>query len=129
MMHTGPQVLFFFLEALVDFTGRFQHQRLFIPAISELDHCTLLRFFVLGFVRLVNCTMLPQKNHSHSFFTPGRNARHQNTSKKLVHSSTHNTAIRGGGGWGCNRLVTSIGELTLGPFPCQLSPVGDVFSA
>ena len=29
----------------------------------------------------------------------------------------------------CNRLVTSIGELTLGPFPCQLSPGGDVFSA
>ena len=40
----------------------------------------------------------------------------------------------GGGGAGCNRLVTSIGELTLGPFPCQLSPGGgggggDVFSA
>ena len=37
------------------------------------------------------------------------------------------------GGWGgdsgCNRLVMSIGELTLGPFPCQLSPDGDVFSA
>ena len=41
----------------------------------------------------------------------------------------------GGSGWGvgvgggaaCNRLVTSIGELTLGP--CQLSPGGDVFSA
>ena len=32
------------------------------------------------------------------------------------------------GGVGCNRLVTSIGELTLGPFPCQLSPGGDVFS-
>ena len=32
----------------------------------------------------------------------------------------------GGGGAGCNRLVTSIGELTLGPFPCQLSPGGDV---
>ena len=31
----------------------------------------------------------------------------------------------GGGGAGCNRLVTSIGELTLGPFPC---PGGDVFS-
>ena len=30
---------------------------------------------------------------------------------------------------GCNRLVTSIGELTLGPFPCQRSPGGDVFSA
>ena len=28
-----------------------------------------------------------------------------------------------------NRLVMSIGELTLGPFPCQLSPGGDVFSA
>ena len=27
-----------------------------------------------------------------------------------------------------NRLVTSVGELTLGPFPCQLSPGGDVFS-
>ena len=35
----------------------------------------------------------------------------------------------GGGGTGCNRLVTSIGELTLGPFQCQLSPDGDVFSA
>ena len=35
----------------------------------------------------------------------------------------------GGGGAGCNRLVTSIGELTLGPFPCQLNPGGDVFSA
>ena len=31
-----------------------------------------------------------------------------------------------GGGAGCNRLATSIGELTLGPFPCQLSPGGDV---
>ena len=30
------------------------------------------------------------------------------------------------GGAGCNRLVTSIGELTLGPLP---SPGGDVFSA
>ena len=30
-------------------------------------------------------------------------------------------------GAGCNRLVTSMGELTLGPFPCQLSPGGDVF--
>ena len=29
----------------------------------------------------------------------------------------------------CNRLVASVGELALGPFPCQLSPVGDVFSA
>ena len=31
-----------------------------------------------------------------------------------------------GRGWdaGCNRLVTSIGELALGPFPCQLSPGG-----
>ena len=28
----------------------------------------------------------------------------------------------------CNRLVTSIGELSLGPFPCHLSPGGDVFS-
>ena len=35
----------------------------------------------------------------------------------------------GGGGAGCNRLVTSIGELTLGPFPCQLSPGRDLFSA
>ena len=34
----------------------------------------------------------------------------------------------GGGGAGCNRLVTSISELTLGPLPCQLSPGGDVFS-
>ena len=34
-----------------------------------------------------------------------------------------------GVGTGCNRLVTSIGELTLGPFPCQLRPGGDVFSA
>ena len=36
------------------------------------------------------------------------------------------------GGWegaGCNRLVMSIGELTLGPFPCQSSPGGNVFSA
>ena len=31
------------------------------------------------------------------------------------------------GGVGCNRLVTSTGELTLGPFPCQLSPGGDFF--
>ena len=35
----------------------------------------------------------------------------------------------GGGDAGCNRLVTSIGELTLGPFPCQLSPGRDLFSA
>ena len=34
----------------------------------------------------------------------------------------------GEGGGGGLRLVTSIGELTLGPFPCQLSPGGDVFS-
>ena len=33
----------------------------------------------------------------------------------------------GGGGAGCNRLVTSIGELTLGPFPCQLSSGGGRF--
>ena len=41
---------------------------------------------------------------------------------------------RGGGGGGgapgvtrgCNRLVTSIGELALDPFPCQLSPGGGV---
>ena len=32
--------------------------------------------------------------------------------------------VGGGGGAGCNRLVTSIGELTLGPFPCQLRPGG-----
>ena len=36
---------------------------------------------------------------------------------------------RGGGDAGCNRLMTSIGELTLDPFPCQLSPGGDGFSA
>ena len=35
----------------------------------------------------------------------------------------------GGIGGGCNRLVTSIGKLALGPLPCQLSPEGDVFSA
>ena len=35
----------------------------------------------------------------------------------------------GGVGTGCKRLVTSIGEFTLGPFPCQLSPGGDVFRA
>ena len=35
----------------------------------------------------------------------------------------------GGGGAGCNRLVTSIGELVLSPLPCQLSPGGNVFSA
>ena len=33
------------------------------------------------------------------------------------------------GGTGCNRLVTSVGEFTLGPFPCQFSPGRDVFSA
>ena len=33
----------------------------------------------------------------------------------------------GGGGVVCERLMTSICELTLGPFPCQLSPGGDVF--
>ena len=32
-----------------------------------------------------------------------------------------------GGGAGCNRLVTSIGELALGPLSCQLSPGGDAF--
>ena len=31
-------------------------------------------------------------------------------------------------GGGCNRLVTSIGKLALGPLPCQLSPDRDVFS-
>ena len=31
-----------------------------------------------------------------------------------------------GGGGGGNRLVTSNGEFSLGPFPCQLSPGGDV---
>ena len=36
--------------------------------------------------------------------------------------------VGGGGGVGCNRLVTSIGERTLGPFPCQLSPGGESFS-
>ena len=35
----------------------------------------------------------------------------------------------GEGGVGCNKLVTSIGELALGPFPCQLSPGRDVFNA
>ena len=35
----------------------------------------------------------------------------------------------GGGGAGCNRLVTSIGKLALGPLPCQPSPGGDVFGA
>ena len=35
----------------------------------------------------------------------------------------------GGGGAGCNRLVTSIGELALGPLPYQRSPGGDAFSA
>ena len=36
---------------------------------------------------------------------------------------------RGEGGWGTgfNRLVKSIGDLALGPFPCRLSPSGDVF--
>ena len=33
------------------------------------------------------------------------------------------------GGAGCNRLVTSIDELALGPLPYQLSPGGDVFNA
>ena len=33
------------------------------------------------------------------------------------------------GGAGCNRLVTSIGELALGPLPCQLGPGGDAFGA
>ena len=33
------------------------------------------------------------------------------------------------GGSGCNRLMTSIGELALGPLPCQLSPGGDAFGA
>ena len=28
---------------------------------------------------------------------------------------------------GCNRLVTSIGEIALGSFPCQLSLGGDAF--
>ena len=35
----------------------------------------------------------------------------------------------GAGGAGCNRLVTSICELALGPFPCQLSPGRDAFGA
>ena len=33
----------------------------------------------------------------------------------------------GKGGAGYNRLVTSIGEIALGPLPCQLSPGGDAF--
>ena len=37
-------------------------------------------------------------------------------------------AVGGGVGGGGNRLVTSIGVFTLGPFPCQLSPGGDVSS-
>ena len=38
--------------------------------------------------------------------------------------------MRGEGALGVTGyIVTSIGELTLGPFPCQLSPGGDVFSA
>ena len=32
-------------------------------------------------------------------------------------------------GAGCNRLVTSISKLALGPLPCQLSPGGDAFGA
>ena len=36
-------------------------------------------------------TWPPRTNHSHSFFTPVRNARNQNTSKKLAHCSTQNT--------------------------------------
>ena len=36
---------------------------------------------------------------------------------------------RWGGGAGCNRLVTSIGKLALGPLPCQPSPGGDVSGA
>ena len=36
---------------------------------------------------------------------------------------------KGEGGAGCNRLVTSIAELALGPLSCQLSPGGNVFSA
>ena len=37
----------------------------------------------------------------------------------------------GGEGEGaeCNRLMTSIGELTLGPLPCLLCPGGDIFRA
>ena len=35
----------------------------------------------------------------------------------------------GGGGVRCNRLVTSVSELALGPLPCQLSPGGDAFGA
>ena len=35
----------------------------------------------------------------------------------------------GSGGAGCSRLMTSIGELALGPFPCQLSPDTNVFNA
>ena len=37
------------------------------------------------------------------------------------------TEGRVGGGTGFNRLVKSIGDLALGPFPCRLSPSGDVF--
>ena len=40
---------------------------------------------------LDHCTWPPRTNHSHSFFTPVRNARNQNTSKKLAHFSTQNT--------------------------------------
>ena len=37
--------------------------------------------------------------------------------------------VSDGGGGRCNRLVTSTGELALGPLPCQLSPGRDAFGA
>ena len=39
----------------------------------------------------VSRTVLSQVEYIHSYCIRGRNASHQNTSKKLVHSSTHNT--------------------------------------
>ena len=47
--------------------------------------------YFIDFLRPVSTQGHLRTNHTHSYWTPGRNASHQNTNKKLIHSSTYNT--------------------------------------